>query len=93
MRAAFDGAGGSTLGAAARHEGRLAGARKAFAATISPDRTVSPHIDVTDPLPLKVERKVATAAVGTTTHPPAQAAGGLPLLGVPGDAPNPFRWS
>ena len=93
VRAAFDEAGGSTLGAAARLEGSLAGARKVFAATISPARTVSPHIDVTDPLPLKVKRKVATAAVGTTTHPPAQAAGGLPLLGVPGDAPNPFRWS
>jgi hypothetical protein len=71
----------------------LAGARKVFAPTISPDRTVSPHIDVTDPLPLEVKRRAATGAVGMTTHLPAQATGGLPLLGVPGDVPNPFRWS
>ena len=93
VRAAFDEAGGSTLGAAARLEGSLAGARKVFAPTISLARTVNPNIDVTDVLPLKVKRRVATCAAGGTTNLPALALGGLPLLGVPGDVPNPFRWS
>ena len=91
--AAVDGAGGSMLGAAARLAGTLVGARKVFAPTNSPARTVNPNIDVTDLLPLKVKRKVATAAVGTTTHLQARAPRALPLLGVPGAIPNPLRWS
>jgi hypothetical protein len=81
------------LGAAARLAGSLAGVRKVFAPTISLARTVQPTIDVTDLLPLKVKRRVATCGVGRTTNLPALALGGLPLLGVPGDVPNPCRWS
>jgi hypothetical protein len=91
--AAFDGAGDSLPGAAARLAGSLAGAHKVFAPTISLARTVNPNIDVTDVLPLKVKRRVATCAAGGTTNLPGLALGGLPLLGVPGDVPNPFRWS
>lgn len=91
--AAHDGAGGSTLGAAARLAGILASGGRVFVRTISLARTVNPNIDVPDLLPLRVKRGVATCAVGGTTNLPAPAFGGLPLLGVPGDVPVPLRWS